>query len=178
MRSSASMIVIGGFAGSGKSTLAKKLGTVFSLPVFEIDHLARSIKDSSDFQGESREAYGIAFDLFFAFAYRHLDNGASLILDQNMGHAQTWDNVRKLRDTLSTVAVKIFLLDCPYELCVMRFLSRTAHPNLHEVTIENLADHKYKWDYLQEHALPDAIRIDATREPQVVFNEVFGRLQG
>jgi hypothetical protein len=46
------------------------------------------------------------------------------------------------------------------------------------VTIENLADHKYKWDYLQEHAFPEAIRIDATREPQIVFDEVFGHLQG
>jgi adenylate kinase family enzyme len=64
MRSPASLIVIGGFAGSGKSTLAKKLGNAFSIPVFEIDHLARSIKDSSDFHGKSSEAYGIAFDFF------------------------------------------------------------------------------------------------------------------
>jgi len=172
------MIVIGGFAGSGKSTLAKKLGNVFSIPVFEIDHLARSIKDSSDFHGESREAYGIAFDMFFAFAHRHLDNGSSLILDQNMGHALTWDNVRKLRDSLRKVEFKIFLLECPYGLCVSRFISRTEHPNLHEVTIKNLANHKYKWGYLHEHALPEAIRIDATREPQIVFDEVFGYLKG
>lgn len=178
MRSPASMIVIGGFAGSGKSTLAKKLGNVFSIPVFEIDHRARSIKDSSDFHGESSEAYGIAFDLFFAFAHSQLDNGSSLILDQNMGHAVTWDNLRKLRDPLRNVEFKIFLLECPYELCVSRFISRTEHPNLHEVTIENLANHKYKWDYLHETELPDAIRIDATREPQLVFDEVFGYLQG
>lgn len=59
------LIIIGGFAGSGKSTLAKKLGSIFSIPVFEIDQLARSIKESRDFHGRSSEAYGIAFDLFF-----------------------------------------------------------------------------------------------------------------
>jgi hypothetical protein len=95
-----------------------------------------------------------------------------------MGHAMTWDNLRKLRDSLRHVEFKIFLLECLYELCVTRFLSRTEHPNLHEVTIENLADHKYKWDYLRDNTLPDAIRIDATREPQVIFNEVFGYLKG
>lgn len=66
------LIVIGGFAGSGKSTLAKKLGHIFSIPVFEIDALAQAITTSPDFHGEGREAYGIAFDLFFSFAHSHL----------------------------------------------------------------------------------------------------------
>jgi adenylate kinase family enzyme len=166
------MIVIGGFAGSGKSTLAKKLGNILSIPVFEIDHLARSIRESKDFHGENSEAYGITFDLFFSFARSHLKNGCSLILDQNMGHAMTWEAVRKLRDSLSNIEVKIFVLECPYELCVTRFALRTEHPNLKEVTVEDLADHKYKWDYLNENELPDAIRIDATREPDDVLKEV------
>lgn len=170
------MIVIGGFAGSGKSTLAKKLGNIFAIPVFEIDQVARSIRDSKDFHGKGSEAYGIAFDLFFSFARTHLQNGCSLILDQNMGHAITWANVRRLRDSLNNVEVKIFILDCPYELCVARFASRTAHPNLHEVTIANLATHKFKWDYLKEQALPDAIRIDATKEPNEVLDAVLAYL--
>lgn len=93
-----------------------------------------------------------------------------------MGHAMTWDSVRKLRDSLSNVEVKVFVLECPYELCVTRFASRTEHPNLKEVTVENLADHKYKWDYLNDNELPDAIRIDATREPGDVLNEVLAYL--
>lgn len=119
------LIVVGGFAGSGKSTLAKKLGNRLAIPVFEIDQLARSIRDSKDFHGKSGEAYGIVFDLFFAFARTHLQNGGSLILDQNMGHAITWANVRQLRDTLNKVDVKIFILDCPYELCLARELARS-----------------------------------------------------
>jgi thymidylate kinase len=99
-------------------------------------------------------------------------------LRRNWEMCSQFDNVRQLRNSLRNVAFKIFLLECPYELCVTRFLSRTEHPNLHEVTIENLANHKYKWDYLRENELPEAIRIDATREPQVVFDEVFGYIQG
>ncbi len=177
MFASQHLIVIGGFAGSGKSTLAKKLGHHFSIPVFEIDELAHTIKTSNDFHGESREAYGIAFDLFFAFARRHLQQGSSLILDQNMGHALTWENVRIVRDTVPTVAVKIFLLDCPYDLCVTRVATRTAHPNLTEVTPAHLDDHKYKWEYVRTHAWPDAIRIDATRDPETVFQAVLNNLQ-
>jgi hypothetical protein len=45
------------------------------------------------------------------------------------------------------------------------------------VTIEDLDDHKYKWDYLNENELPDAIRIDATREPDDVLKEVLGYLE-
>ena len=176
MSSQPQMIVIGGFAGSGKSTLAKKLGNILSIPVFEIDHLARSIKESKDFRGGSRESYGIAFDLFFSLARSHLQNGCGLILDQNMGHAMTWENVRKFRDSLGNGEVMIFVLECPYELCLTRFASRVEHPNLKEVTIEDLDDHKHKWDYLNENELPDAIRIDATREPKDVFNEVLGCL--
>ena len=177
MSSQPQMIVIGGFAGSGKSTLAKKLGNILSIPVFEIDHLARSIKESKDFYGGSGQAYGVAFDLFFSFTRSHLQNGCSLILDQNMGHAMTWENVRKFRDSLSNAEVKIFVLECPYELCVTRFASRTEHPNLKEVTIEDLDDHKYKWDYLNENELPDAIRVDATREPDDMLKEVLGYLK-
>ncbi len=177
MGTSPHLIVIGGFAGSGKSTLAKKLGQHFSLPVFEIDELAHIIKTSNDFHGESREAYGIAFDLFFAFARRHLQQGSSLILDQNMGHARTWENVRTLRDCIPTVSVNIFLLDCPYELCVTRVATRTEHPNLTEVTAAHLVEHKYKWDYIQEHAWPEAIRINATHDPATVFQAVLSYLQ-
>lgn len=171
MSSQPQLIIIGGFAGSGKSTLAKKLGNIFLMPVFEIDHLARSIKESKDFHGKNNEAYGIAFDLFFSFARSHLQNGCSLILDQNMGRAMTWENVRKLRDSLSNVAINIFVLECPYELCVTRFAARREHPNL-EVTAEDLGKHKYKWDYLNENELADAIRIDATGTPDDVLKAV------
>jgi thymidylate kinase len=176
MSSHSRLIIIGGFAGSGKSTLAKNIGRVFAIPVFEIDQIARSIKDSKDFHGNNSEAYGIAFDLFFSFAQSHLQNQGSLILDQNMGHPLTWNNVEELRISLSNIEVVIFLLDCPYELCLSRVASRSEHPNLHEVTIENLKDHKHKWDYLNENELPSALRIDATRSPDIVFNEVMSHL--
>lgn len=89
-----------------------------------------------------------------------------------MGQAMTWENVRELRGSLSNVEVNIFLLECPYELCVTRFAARTEHPNLKEVTVEDLDAHKYKWDYLNDNELPDAIRIDATGTSDDVLKAV------
>jgi predicted kinase len=168
------LIIIGGFAGSGKSTLAKHLGHILSLPVFEIDHLARSIRASKSF--EDSNAYGLAFDVFFAFARRHLQNQGSLILDQNMGHALTWRNLEALRTDLKTVEVKIFILDCPYELCLERVAGRSDHPNQTEVTVDDLPAHKWKWDYLNENDLPQAIRLDATQTQAEIFDEVMAYL--
>ena len=177
MSSQARLIIIGGFAGSGKSTLARNIGRTLALPVFEIDSIARSIQESRDFHDKSGNAYGIAFDLFFDFARHHLANQNSLILDQNMGHPLTWRNVDKLRATLPSADVIIFLLDCPYELCVARVDARTEHPTLDKVTAANLHEHKHKWDYLNEQELREAMRIDATRPQDVVFNEVMTYLQ-
>lgn len=168
----AQLIIIGGFAGSGKSTLAKRVGKTLSIPVFEIDQIARSINDSRDFHGTGQESYGITFDLFFAFAENHLKNQSSLILDQNMGHELTWKNVEKLRNSLNDIETVIFLLDCPYELCLKRVHSRSEHPNLNQITADDLHQHKFKWDYLNENAFPEAVRIDATRPQNVVFDKV------
>lgn len=177
MSKSSRLIVIGGFAGSGKSTLARSLSQALSYPVFEIDHLARSIQDSKDFHGQSHEAYGISFDLFFSFAKNQLDNGCSMILDQNMGHSLTWRNIHQLKSSLKQSNVLIFLLDCPYELCLSRFAARTEHPNLDDVTVDDMPDHKHKWDYLNDNELPEAIRIDATQSANAVLNDVMMYLQ-
>ena len=137
--------------GSGKSTLANSLGRALNLPVFEIDQLARSIRDSESFQDSN--AYGLAFDVFFAFARRHLENQSSLILDQNMGHVLTWRNVEALQAALDQIEVKIFILDCPYELCLERVAKRTGHPNQTEVTVDDLAAHKWKLGLLERKCL-------------------------
>ncbi|MFN8439190.1 MAG: ATP-binding protein [Caldilineaceae bacterium] len=168
----ARLIIVGGFAGAGKSTLARRLGNTFSMPVYEIDALARSVQSSKDFHGASHEAYGISFDLFFSLALIHLQNNCSLILDQNMGREQTWKNVEKLRTSLPGVEITILLLDCPYELCLSRVATRTDHPNQVEVTTEVLHSHKWKWDYLNENEFPEAIRVDATQSQEAVFAEV------
>lgn len=170
------LIVIGGFAGAGKSTLARRLGQTLAIPVFEIDQLARSIQNSPDFQGSSRQAYGISFDLFFTFARSHLGNGNSLILDQNMGHPMTWGNLNQLRTAMPDRQVIIFLLMCPYDVCCARVAARTEHPNQTEITVDDLADHKHKWDYLNDNDLPEAIRIDATQPAEAVFQDVMSYL--
>lgn len=172
MSSLSRLIVVGGFAGAGKSTLAKSLGRALSIPVFEIDQIARCLQNAPDFQGTPQAAYRVAFDLFFAFARSHLQNEGSLILDQNMGHRLTLENIAALKTSLPFIDVLIFLLDCPYDLCASRVASRTEHPNLFEVTRENLHDHKYKWDFLHENELPEAIRINATQPATAVFQAV------
>ena len=45
-----------------------------------------------------------------------------------------------------------------------------------EFAAENIHDHKYKWDYLNDNELPDAIRIDATRTQEEVFADVMSHL--
>lgn len=172
------LIAIGGFAGAGKSTLARSLGRHLQTPVFEIDQIAKSIQNSATFKGSAQDAYGVAFDLFFDFAVMHLRNGGSLIFDQNLGHERTWQNLEKLRAELADTAdIKIFILECPYEVCLERFAARTEHPNIDDVTLADLADHKFKWDYLNENELPQAIRIDATSSSSAVFDQVRSHLE-
>lgn len=166
------LIVIGGFAGAGKSTLARRLGRTLALPYYEIDLVARAIADSPDFQGTNSK--GVAFDLFWVFARTHLENGNSLIFDQNMGQSWQWNQIKHLCALVPNATLITFILDCPYDLCIERFEARTEHPDLGDVDIH---DHKYKWDYLNDNEFTDAIRIDATRSQDEVFAEVVTHLR-
>ncbi len=60
---------------------------------------------------------------------------------------------------------------------MQRFAARTEHPNIDDVTLEDLDKHKFKWDYLNENRLPQAVRIDATDSPDQVFNTVMEYLK-
>ncbi len=93
-----------------------------------------------------------------------------------MGHAITWTNIEKVRRDVDGTEVKIFLLDCPFEVCLERAGARLHHPNITEMSDETLRDHKYKWDFLDENDFPNAIRIDATKPQGVVLREVLGYL--
>lgn len=171
MTSPPCLIVIGGFAGAGKSTLARRLGRELAVPFYEIDLVARTIADSPDFQGTN--AKGVAFDLFWMFAQTYLENGTSLIFDQNMGESRHWEKLKHICALVPQARMTTFILDCPYELCVERFEARTEHPDLGYVEIH---DHKYKWDYLNDNDFPDAIRIDAARSQDEVFADVMVHL--
>ena len=169
----ATLIVIGGFAGAGKSTLARSLGKKLSIPVFEKDQIAKNLDNLEDFQKTGLKAFGVAFDFFFAFAEAHLRNGGSLIFDQNMGRERTWKGLEKLKSKLPAhIEIKIFILECPWELCLARFAARTEHPNLDELTLADLEDHKFKWEYLNNNELPQAIRIDGSQTSDKVLNDV------
>jgi len=165
------LIVIGGFAGVGKSTLVRRLGQTLSLPFYEIDLVARAIADSRDFQGTNSK--GVAFDLFWVLARTYLENGNSLIFDQNMGRPWQWQKLQEICDSVPHARMVTFILDCPYELCVMRFAARTEHPDLGQIDIHA---HKYKWDYLNNNEFPAAIRIDATRSQDAVWADVVTHL--
>jgi predicted kinase len=149
------------------------VGRALALPVYEIDSVARSVSDSRDFHGSNKEAKGVAFDLFWSFARANLENGNSLVLDQNMGRADQWSSIERVLATVPGAEGLVFILDCPYDLCVARFAGRTEHPDLDEV---NIHEHKYKWDYLNDNAFPEAIRIDATQLEEEVFEEVMSHL--
>lgn len=166
------LIVIGGFAGAGKSTLARSLGRALSIPFYEIDFVARAIANSHDFQGTNPK--GVAFDLFWALARTYLENGNSLIFDQNMGRPWQWRQIEDICASVPNAQLILFILDCPYDLCTKRFAARTEHPDLGEVDVHA---HKYKWDYLNDNEFPNAIRIDATRSPNEVFIDVLAHLE-
>lgn len=168
------LIVIGGFAGAGKSTLARSIGRELALPVYEIDLVARTIADSRDFHGTNSK--GVAFDLFWTFARAHLENGNSLIFDQNMGQPWRWGKLKEICASVPGAELVTFLLDCPYDLCIERFEARTEHPDLDEFADMSIHDHKFKWDYLNDNEFPGAIRIDATRTQEEVFTDVMAHL--
>lgn len=166
------LIVIGGFAGAGKSTLGRSLGKALALPVYELDLVGQAIGASPDFSGAKGNAKGVAYDLFWSFSRAHLTNGNSLIFDQNMGQVYQWKKLREVCASVPGAELKIFLLDCPFELCIERFKARTEHPDLESTARVNIHDHKFKWDYLNDNEFPDAIRIDATRTQEEVFVDV------
>jgi predicted kinase len=174
MSSAPHLIIIAGFAGSGKSTLARRVGKAMALPVYEIDSVARTISDSRDFHGTNVEAKGVAFDLFWSLARAQLANGGSLIFDQNMGREQSWNSIEQILSDVPGSEARVFILDCPFEVCVARFNARTEHPDLDEVDIHT---HKYKWDYINDNTFPSAIRVDATRSDEEVFREVISHLE-
>ena len=125
---SARLIVIGGFAGAGKSTLARSLGQALGLPFYEIDLVGKAIAGSKYFKGENPK--GVAYDVFWAYARNQLENGCSLIFDQNMGQVWQWTKIKEICDSIAGVEQLTFILDCPYELCVERANARTNHPGL------------------------------------------------
>lgn len=170
------LIVIGGFAGAGKSTLSRKLSRELSIPAFEIDHMHYAIRNSEGFQDCTLNSSSIAFDLFYSIAERLLQDGCSLILDQNMGRKITWNHVERLASNIANVELQVFILECPFDLCVSRVELRTEHPNLFEVTANDLHDHKFKWDFLKENNFQQAIRIDATRSQEEVYQDVLSKI--
>ena len=165
------LIAIGGFAGAGKSTLARNVGQALALPVYEIDQVSRFVSDSPFFS--DTEPKGVAFDVIYGLAQTHLENGCSLIFDQNLGREATWNHLERVRASVGAKLV-VIILDCPYELCVERAMARTSHPDFGDI---NIHEHKYKWDYLNDNEFPDAIRIDAARSEREVFDEAMSHLR-
>lgn len=170
------LIVIGGFAGAGKSTLGRSLSRALALPVYEIDLVAHAINNSQDFQGTKKEAKGVAFDLFWSFSRAHLENGNSLIFDQNMGQPWQWGKLKEVCSSVPGTELVTFILDCPYDLCIERFEARAEHPDLDEFAYIDIHDHRFKWDYLNDNEFPDAIRIDATRTQEEVLADVVAHM--
>lgn len=166
------LIAIGGFAGVGKSTLARQLGRALRIPFYEIDLIGRAIGDSSDYVGQNPK--GVAFDLFWTFARNQLENGVSLIFDQNMGRPEQWEKLKAVCLEVPGAKLIVFLLDCPFEQCAERFEKRLEHPDFGTAYLH---DHKYKWDYLNNNEFPNAIRIDATRSQDKVLADVLSYLR-
>jgi thymidylate kinase len=164
-------IVIGGFAGAGKSTLARKLGQTFSLPYYDTDLVSKAIADSSEFEGGSPA--GVAFDVVWMLAEAYLRNECSLIFDQNMGRPWQWRRIREICEKVPGATQVTFILDCPFEVCIERCETRTGHPEIGSV---DFRAHKFKWDYLRDNELPEAIRVDASRPADVVYHEVAAHL--
>ena len=174
MPSNPRLIVIGGFAGAGKSTLVRSVGRALGITYYEIDLVARTIANSRDFHGSN--AKGVAFDLFWTLARAYLENGNSLVFDQNMGQPWQWGQIERVAAGVPGAEVVTFILDCPWDLCLERVEARSKHPDWSKCTVENIHRHKHKWDYVTDNEFPGAIRIDASRSQGEVFADVMSHL--
>lgn len=59
-----------------------------------------------------------------------------------------------------------------FDVCVSRVADRVVPHDRVAVTAEELEEHRFKWEYITNAEIPDAIRIDATKSPESVFQEV------
>jgi predicted kinase len=167
------LIVIGGFAGSGKSTLSSRLGRSLCLPVIDLDVIAHALQTSKDFSGGP----GAFFDLAYALIEDLLRSGTSLIFQQNLGREQTWRRLKHISDTIGNVEFICLILDCPYDICASRVADRVVPHDRVSVTAAELEKHRFKWEYLTNAKIPDAVRLDATQHPDAIFEEVVRRLR-
>ncbi len=166
------LIVLGGFAGSGKSTLGRSLSADLSVPAYDVDLVAAGIERAEDFHGTRLEAKGIAFALLWRLCKEHLRAGLSVVFDQNMGQPWQWGKLREVVASVPGAELNVFLLECPYQLCVDRAMARTDHPDQEAWATLYLGDHMLKWVYLFDNEFPEAIRVDATRDAKIVHAEV------
>jgi len=106
-----------------------------------------------------------------------LRKGTSLIFEQNLGREQTWKRLKQISESIGDVSFFCYILDCPYEVCASRVASRLVPQGRMAVTAEELEGHKFKSEYLASAEIPGSVRIDATRSPETVFQEVIRTLR-
>ncbi|MBI4032645.1 ATP-binding protein [Candidatus Berkelbacteria bacterium] len=165
------LIILGGFAGTGKTTIARKISAEFNIPLLSSDDFIAGLQGplGKDFHSTAP----IAYDVLFHILYRHLSNGVTAILDANMCHQRTWDEVDKLlKKVPDTVCISI-VLDAPLEVIKERVDFRGKNDPEHvNLGGDSLEDVLHKYDFIRAFDRPGLIRIDSNQRTDAVYAAV------
>ncbi len=165
------LIILGGFAGAGKTTLARRLSTEYNFPLFSSDDFIEATRKA--ILQEFHAVAPIAYDVMWHVLDQHLKNTVSLILDANMCHSRTWQQVDEREKRFPTYTILPILLECPLEVHKARIEQRAVlepeHFNLGGDTFEDILP---KYEFIRALNREHLIRVDANRPFDQVYTEV------
>ncbi len=165
------LIIIGGFAGAGKTTVAKRLSAAYGLPLFGTDALNDVLR--AFLHIDFKQASPLAHETAWSLVRSHLKNDVSVILDANMCHDRTWENVDGIARTFPHVRVLPFILECPLDTHRTRIEQRGRtepdHLNLGGDAFEDVLP---KYDYIRNLRRDDLLRVDADRPLDAVIADI------
>ncbi|MBP7134494.1 ATP-binding protein [Patescibacteria group bacterium] len=170
------LIILGGFAGAGKSTLARRLSREYNFPLFSSDDFIEATRKA--IVQEFHAVAPIAYDVMWHILDQHLKNAVSLILDANMCHSRTWQQVDEREQRFTDYKILPILLECPLEVHKARIEQRAIHEpehfNLGGDTFEDILP---KYEFIRALNREQLIRINADRPLNEVYLDVQKKIE-
>ena len=162
------LIVIGGFAGVGKTTVATKLSGKYNYPIFSSDVINDALRPA--LQKTFREVSPIAYKVMWHVARKQLAAGVTIIVDTHMSTAKVWDDLDALKRDMPNVQVLPIILQATLETHRTRIEER-GRTNKEHLNLggDNLEDVLFKYEFIEQLNRPDLIRVDANKNPEVVY---------